>query len=109
MSKYLGSTIIEQKNSPFADYSKEDFALYFNLRYGQIDGDHHKSWVIDQVNRILNDTPIIIQIALWSDGNTEFRLSTGEPSQKYLDWVEKVLQRNEFGEPRYSYYEGIAP
>ena len=29
------------------------WALDLALRYGQIDGDHHKAWVIDQVVRLL--------------------------------------------------------
>jgi phosphatidylserine/phosphatidylglycerophosphate/cardiolipin synthase-like enzyme len=28
-------------------------ALAVALRYGQIDGDHHKAWVIDQMVRLL--------------------------------------------------------
>ena len=30
-------------------------AMEVIMRYGQIDGDHHKAWVIDQVSRILLD------------------------------------------------------
>jgi len=29
------------------------WALDLAVRYGQIDGDHHKAWVIDQVVRLL--------------------------------------------------------
>ena len=109
MSKYLGSEIVEKQNTPYANYSKEDFALYFIFAYGQIDGDHHKSWVLDQVARILNDTPIVIKLAKWEDGTEEYRLSTDEPSQKYLDFVTTYQGTMEDGVPEYSYYEGIAP
>lgn len=62
-------------------------ALGIAWRYGQIDGDHHKMWVIDQMVRALC-------------GNEE----------EYADWVETYeapLSNN-----RYDYYEwntGIAP
>ena len=36
-----------------SDRKKIDDALALALRYGQIDGSHHKLWVIDQVVRIL--------------------------------------------------------
>lgn len=29
------------------------WALDLAVRYGQVDGDHHKAWVIDQVVRLL--------------------------------------------------------
>lgn len=32
---------------------KIDAALDLLIRYGQVDGDHHKAWVIDQAVRIL--------------------------------------------------------
>ena len=30
-------------------------ALDLIVRYGGIDGEHHKTWVIDQVSRVLSD------------------------------------------------------
>jgi hypothetical protein len=35
------------------DHQKIETALSIILRYGQIDGAHHKAWVIDQVTRVL--------------------------------------------------------
>lgn len=35
------------------DLEKIDAALDLAVRYGQIDGDHHKAWVIDQIVRTL--------------------------------------------------------
>lgn len=34
---------------PNPDFKPYDAALDLALRYGQIDGDHHKAWVIDQM------------------------------------------------------------
>ena len=33
-------------------------AIDFAVRYGQIDGDHHKLWVIDQMLRALTGCPV---------------------------------------------------
>jgi hypothetical protein len=76
----------------------------FISRYGQIQGDHHKLWVIDRVSRILNDSPIIIKEASWENGEKEYRISVGKPSEKYINWVKKMKGNNE-----YDYKEGIAP
>lgn len=54
-------------------------------QYGGIDGDHHKTWVIDQVVR-----------ALTGDG--------------YSDWVEEMKgSTDEHGEREYDWDVGIAP
>lgn len=71
--------------------------------YGQIDGDHHKAWVLDQVARILMGTQVESVMAKWDDGHQEERFSTGEPSAEYKTWV------NEARNDGYDYYEGIAP
>ena len=52
-------------------------------RYGQIDGDHHKAWVIDQIARCL----------LGAD---------------YEAWVTE-MRAGEEGPDTYGYEEGIAP
>lgn len=36
-----------------------DKALDYAVRYGQIDGDHHKAWVIDQIVRALTGCPMV--------------------------------------------------
>lgn len=60
-----------------------DAALDIALRYGGIDGDHHKAWVIDQMVRIL----------------------TGE---FYEAWV-KAAKDGEDGSETYDWDEGIPP
>ena len=34
-------------------------ALELAVKYGGIDGEHHKAWVIDQIVRALTDCPLI--------------------------------------------------
>lgn len=53
------------------------------FEYGQIDGAHHKMWVIDQIVRIL----------------------TGD---KYKEWVKAYIYDEETGDS-YSWDKGIAP
>lgn len=111
MNKYLGEVLVNIEDSPFKGYTETDFAMYFIERYGQIDGVHHKAWVLDQVARILNGTPVIIKKASWADSLVEYRLTTGEPSKKYLDWVVKMMSGalDDGEEYTYSYDKGIAP
>lgn len=60
-------------------------ALALINSYGGIEGNHHKTWVIDQVVRILCTT-----------------------DRKYQKWVKKH-QRGEDGPETYSWEIGIAP
>jgi hypothetical protein len=107
--EYIGEEVVDIKNTPFADYERKDWALEHIERYGQIDGDHHKTWVIDQVARILMGTPVIVSEALWTNPTlSEYRFETGEPSKKYLDWVE-ASKMGSGGTEIYTYDVGIAP
>lgn len=58
-------------------------ALEIALRYGGIDGAHHKTWVIDQMARVLT-------------------------AHKYDEWVNKAKDGPE-GPDTYEWDEGIAP
>ena len=112
MENYLGETPIDiSTHKEYKDYTPADWALHFIFVYGQIDGDHHKAWVLDQVARILKGTPIVARQARWKCGTVEDRISTGEPSQYYLDWVKEYQGDwdDEYEEFEYSYNEGIAP
>lgn len=109
MKAYLGEILLEPSGTlEFSKYGPSDWALYFIERYGQIDGEHHKLWVLDQVARILNGTPIIIKLASWSNGTSEYRISTGEPSPQYFEWVSQ-MRAGEDGPNTYGYDIGIAP
>jgi len=111
MQGYLGETEIKSTNgTPYEGFGPTEWAMQFIEFYGQIDGGHHKQWVLDQVVRILHGTPIILFLAKWDDGKQEFRYYTGEPSQAYLDWVEEMLgEVDEDGNYEYGYEEGCAP
>jgi hypothetical protein len=112
---YLGEFPVGPDNETNS-WTPIDWALKYIAMYGSIDGDHHKTWVIDQVARILHGTPVLVKMAKWSNFNAtgqpgeEMRFTTGEPSQAYLDWVKDLLGPvDENGETEYSYDEGIAP
>lgn len=100
MKGYLGETVLESYDgTAYEGFTEKAWAIEYLRLYGSIDGDHHKQWVMDQVIRILKGTPVILKIAKWANGHSEYRFNTGEPSKKYLKWVED----NEGWE------EGIAP
>lgn len=65
------------------DNRRIEIALSFASQYGGIDGDHHKTWVIDQMVRAL----------------------TGDDYQAWL----KEQKAGEDGPDTYSWDEGIAP
>jgi len=113
MAKYLGEFEVDIKNTPYAKYSKVDWAMKYNFNYGGIDGSHHKTWVLDQMSRILKGTPVIVTLAKWDDGKEELRFNTGEPSKAYLKWVKKYkgkyIESEDYTGYEYNYDEGIAP
>lgn len=111
MENYLGETIVDTKKHPkFKIYTPKDWAMKFIELYGSIDGEHHKTWVLDQVSRILKGTKVIVKEAAWENGHKEYRFSLGKPSKKYLKWVEEMKgEVDENGDYEYSYDEGIAP
>lgn len=109
MEGYLGEIAVHQSESPYSGFTATDWALEYIAQYKS--GDHHDTWVLDQVARILHGTPVELKLARWSDGQQEWRPETGEPSQTYLDWRQK--QRGKWDaeneEWEYSYDEGVAP
>jgi hypothetical protein len=108
MNGYIGQTPVDVKDTPYKDFAPIDWAMEYIERYGQIDGSHHKQWVLDQVARILKGTPIVIEIAKWDNGHKEYRFWTGSPSDEYTQWVID-MKAGEDGENTYGYDEGIAP
>lgn len=104
--KYLGETAItDMTGTPYEGFVPQDWALVYIGSYGQIDGDHHKLWVLDQVARILKGTPVNVRLAEWEDGFQEYRFTTGEPSEAYKAWVEEMKGDEE----EYGYDTGSAP
>ena len=108
MAEYLGETNVPLEDSPYKDYDKTKWALYYITRYGGFDGDHHKDWVLDQVARILHGAVPKIKLAKWSDGQTEYRLSPLKTTPAYVKWV-KEITAGEDGPDTYEYSIGIAP
>jgi hypothetical protein len=110
MHGYLGETEMKSSDgTPYEGFGHTEWAMKFIESYGQIDGGHHKQWVLDQVARILHGTPIELSLAKWDTGIEEYRYSTGEPSQAYLDWVKEMRGECKDGEYEYNYDEGTAP
>lgn len=71
-------------------------ALDYALRFGGIDGSHHKTWVLDQMVRALT-------------GCTKPSRSDSQgESEEYRKWV-KRCRRGEHGPETYSWDTGIAP
>jgi hypothetical protein len=84
-------------------------ALDYIFAYGQVDGAHHKAWVLDQVVRILNGAPVTVKQASWDNGLTELRHSVGT-NEAYEQWVKRYCTDEETGDPDgYEYNCGIAP
>lgn len=110
MEGYLGQTPINISQTEYKDFTLQQWAIEYIGRYGGFDGAHHKDWVLDQVARILHGTPIFIEEAKWSNGESELRFRTGDPSKDYLEWVREMQgEMDEEGETEYEYNEGIAP
>ena len=92
----------------YLNYTPKDWALLWIMKYGSIDGDHHKTWVIDQVAQILHGTPVIVTEARWTDHKPEYRICLGEPTEAYHKWVAECKD-GEDGPNTYDYDQGIAP
>lgn len=73
--------ITKEKVKELEEESKKVLDLIFE--YGQIDGGHHKMWVIDQIVRILT-------------------------KDKYNEWIKNYVYDEETGDT-YSWDKGIAP
>jgi hypothetical protein len=108
---YLGRFAVDIKNTPYADYTDKDWAMLFIEKYGQIDGAHHKAWVLDQVARILQGTPVVVEERRWKNGTREYDFDLAEPSKEYKKWVTEMLGKydHELQEYEYDYDEGTAP
>jgi hypothetical protein len=109
--KYLGEFPIDISTHPkYKNYTPSDWAMTFVERYGGIDGDHHKTWVLDQVARCLKGVPMVVVEARWESGFKEIRSWTDKNgSDQYRAWVKEMLGEETDGEYEYNYDEGIAP
>jgi len=108
MNGYLGETEIPIAETVYKDYTPAQWAMLWIEKWGSIDGAHHKTWVLDQIARILHGTPVIAKMAKWDSGDQELRLNLGEPTPEYLQWAEE-MKEGEDGPNTYDYDCGIAP
>lgn len=79
------------KDSSLKVDNKIQNALQIIQRFGSIDGSHHKTWVVDQVVRMLLGSSL-----------------EGEETPEYLEWV-KNMKNGEDGCDTYDWDVGIAP
>lgn len=82
-------------------------AITFAVRYGGIEGDHHKAWVIDRMVRSLTGCPVILKEAIDCNGKPYTFETLGE-SQEYLEVVRNA-KMGEDGPETYPWEIGIAP
>ena len=81
-------------------------ALAIALRYGGIDGDHHKAWVIDQMVRALTGCPMVPK-RMVSDGKPYTYDVQGE-SKAYAAFVAEARIGDD-GPDTYEWWVGVAP
>jgi hypothetical protein len=105
---YLGESKLDLSKTEYKHYNSQMWALLWIQMYGGIDGAHHKTWVLDQVVRILKGTEVIVTLAKWENGHQEERFSLGEPPKEYWEFVQDTKD-GEDGPDTYEYDFGIAP
>lgn len=103
MNGYLGETIVDIKDTPYKYYTESDWVSFYITRYGSIQGEHHKTWVLDQIARLTKGTEVEVSIARWELGDFEYRVNLKEPSEEYIKWVQEIEEGGHI------YDEGIAP
>lgn len=84
-----------------------EHAISLAVRYGGIDGDHHKAWVIDQMVRALTGCPTVSRRAIDFLGKAYEYQALGE-SEAYENLVREACA-GEDGPNTYEWNMGIAP
>lgn len=82
-------------------------ALEIAVRYGGIDGDHHKTWVIDQMVRALTGCPMVEKSAIDCNRKPYCYEAQGE-SGEYVKLIADA-KAGEDGPETYDWDEGIPP
>ena len=90
-----------------SDDPRIEKALDFAVRFGGIDGDNHKAWVIDQMVRALTGCPILQRQAIDCKGQLYEFKDQGE-SDEYLKIVADA-KAGEDGPETYEWKVGIPP
>jgi len=76
-------------------------AISYAVRYGGIDGGHHKQWVIDQMVRALTGCPVLVIDQAHGD-------ETQGESEEYMKLVAGA-RAGEDGPETYDWDTGVAP
>lgn len=84
-----------------------DTALDYALRYGGIDGAHHKMWVIDQMVRALTACPLVLAVA--KDSNQEAYEYERQGASEEYQWLIQEHQDGADGPNTYGWDEGTPP
>jgi hypothetical protein len=79
-------------------------ALAYAVRYGGIDGDHHKAWVIDQMVRALTGCPTVEKTA--SSYGKLYTYSAQGESDEYKQLVAEACD-GEDGPDTYTWNTGV--
>ena len=82
-------------------------ALEFAVKYGGIDGSHHRAWVIDQMVRALTDCPVE-HMSATSSVNSDLWFALQGDSLEYSELVRRACD-GEDGPCTYTWDVGIAP
>lgn len=82
-------------------------AIEYAVKYGGIDGDHHKAWVIDQMVRALTGCPMVNWTGEDHRGEKYTCQIQGE-SEEYKELVREACS-GEDGPDTYDWDEGIPP
>jgi hypothetical protein len=113
--QFLGETPVDVATHPkFKSWTPSEWAMVFIDKFGQIEGCHHRGWVLDQVARILKGTKVSVKEAKWSDGQHEYRYEVDEPASAYLSWRREFVDEGTDPETDETwtqdhYDEGTAP
>jgi hypothetical protein len=95
------------KRSPDSKKQRIQEAIDLALSYGQIDGDHHKAWVIDQMVRALTGCPIVKKKAI-NFRDEEYEYECQGESDEYLQLI-KIYCHDDEDPEAYSWDEGCPP
>lgn len=80
--------MVDIEKTEYKNYTRIDWAKLWIAMYGQIDGAHHKAWCLDQAQKILYGTKVLVKIASWESGQTEERFYLDDPCPEYEKFIQ---------------------
>jgi len=87
--------------------NRNEKALKYAERFGSVQGDHHRAWVIDQMVRALLGCPMKERKLIGVNGKVYISTSQGE-SAEYQAWV-LAITTGEDGTDTYVWDTGVQP